>query len=117
MDEEWISASDIEKFGYCPLSWWLSRTKEEEPEDEKLDKGEEKHKEIGEALKDVQKKEKDLKLVENIILVLAISATVTSIVGLTFLYTEDVFSRIFIALSLIWLLAATFFLFMSERHD
>ncbi len=116
MDEEWISASDIEKFGYCPLSWWLSRT-EEEPEDERLEEGEEEHKEIGEALKDVQEKENRLKLVENMILFLAVSATVISVLGLTFLYPETVFSTIFIALSLIWLLAASFFLFISERHD
>ncbi|MEF8873487.1 MAG: CRISPR-associated protein Cas4 [Candidatus Thermoplasmatota archaeon] len=115
-EEEWISASDIEKFGYCPLSWWVSRTKEE-PEDEKLEEGEEEHKEFGEALKDVQEKEDKLNIVENIILFLAVSATVISVLGLTFLYPETVFSTIFIVLSLIWLLAASFFLFITERHD
>ncbi len=31
---ELISAGDLEKFGYCPLSWWLSRKLAPEEGDE-----------------------------------------------------------------------------------
>ncbi len=114
MDKKYISASSIEKYGYCPLSWWLSRDKDEEPKDKNLEKGEKKHEKIGGALKDIQIKEKKLKIIENIILVLAISATVVSVLGLTFLYPDSTFSEIFKVLSLVWLLVATSFLFISE---
>ncbi len=116
MGKEWISASDIEKFGYCPLSWWLSRSEEDEVTDEELEKGKEKHEEVGEGLDEIKKKEKRLNTVENIILGLAISATVISIFGLSFLRPEYVFREIFIILALIWLLASTFFLLLNESH-
>lgn len=115
MEKEWISASDVEKFGYCPLSWWLSR--EKEVEDERLEEGKEKHKEIGEKVEDLKEKEEDLRLVENIILWLAISTTIVSIFGITFLTSFRIFGSIFLILSLIWLLAATLFLFLSEVHE
>lgn len=116
MGETWISASEIEKFGYCPLSWWLSRSKEKEAIDEVLEKGREKHEEVGEELDDIKKKEKKLQIIENIILALAISATVISIFGLSFLRPEPVFSEVFIILALIWLLASAFLLLLNESH-
>ncbi len=117
MDEEWISASDIEKFGYCPLSWWLSRSKSEEVTDEGLKKGKKEHEKVGMELENVKKKEKKLNTIENIILGLAISATLISIFGLSFLRPERVFSKIFIVLALIWLLASTFLLLLNESHS
>ncbi|MBS3817266.1 MAG: CRISPR-associated protein Cas4 [Candidatus Thermoplasmatota archaeon] len=116
MGKEWISASDVEKFGYCPLSWWLSRKKTEEATGEELEEGKEEHEEIGKKLDDVKKKEKQIKLLENIILGLAVSSTLVSMLGLTFLHPERIFNKVFIFLSLIWLLAATFFLYINESQ-
>ena len=115
MGKEWISASDIEKFGYCPLSWWLSRG-QEDVTDDALERGKEEHEKVGKELEEIKKKERKLNTIENIILGLAISATVISIWGLTLLHPEQVFSKIFIVLALIWLLASTFFLFLNESH-
>ncbi len=115
MEKEWISASDVEKFGYCPLSWWLSR--EEEVDDERLEEGQKEHKEIGKKLGDIKDKESKLRLVETIILSIAIATTLLSIFGITFLTSEDIFARIFIVIALIWLFAAAFFLYLSEKHE
>ncbi len=112
MSEEWISASDVEKFGYCPLSWWLSRGKD--VSSEVLKKGTRDHQEIGEKLKDVKDKEEKSHRLENLILWLAIAASLVSLLGLTFIRTEELLNEIFIVLSLIWLLAAVFFLYVSE---
>jgi len=116
MEKEWISASDVEKFGYCPLSWWLSREKEEEVTDESLEKGEKEHKQIGKKLEGLKIKEQKLKLLENLILGLAILTTVVSVFGISFLTSDEIFSNIFIVLALIWLLAATFFLLIDEAY-
>jgi len=116
MEKEWISASDVEKFGYCPLSWWLSREKDEDVEDETLKEGEKEHRELGKKLSSLKIKERKLGLIENIILGLAILATIVSIFGISFLTSDEIFSKIFIVLALIWLLAATFFLLIDERY-
>ncbi len=115
MSKEWISASDVEKYGYCPLSWWLSREVEEGVEDEKLEQGEKKHKELGRKFKDLKNKENKINLLENIILGLAILTTMVSIFGISFLASDELFSKIFVVLALIWLLAATFFLYIGEK--
>lgn len=116
MSKDWISASEVEKYGYCPLSWWLSREHEEKVEDEVLEKGEEEHKELGKKLENLMNKENRIQLIENIILGLAILTTIVSIFGISFLTSDEVFSNIFIFLALVWLLAATFFLYFGEKY-
>ncbi|MFW6048134.1 MAG: CRISPR-associated protein Cas4 [Candidatus Natronoplasma sp.] len=116
MEKDWISASDIEKFGYCPLSWWLSREKEKDVTSKKLEEGEKEHRDIGEKFDNLKVKEQKLKLIENIILGLASLTTIVSVLGVSFLTSDDLFSNIFIVLALTWLLAAAFFLFIDERY-
>jgi len=116
MEKEWISASDVEKFGYCPLSWWLSREKDGDVTNESLEEGEKEHKKIGEKLDSLKIKEQKLELLENTILGLAILTTVVSIFGISFLTSDEIFSSIFVVLALTWLLAATFFLFIDEGY-
>lgn len=113
MKKEWISASDVEKYGYCPLSWWLSR-EEQDVMTQELKKGREDHEEIGEKLEDVKKNEETSKGLENIVLWLAVAASLISVSGLTLLRPEEYLQQVFIVIGLIWLLAATFFLYMSE---
>ncbi len=115
MGEEWISAGDIEKFGYCPLSWWLS-LEEEEVLNESLERGVKEHEKMGEALEEVKIKEEESGKVENMVLWLAVAATILSIGGFTLLRPEGYFRQILLITSLIWLLAATFFLYMSETN-
>ncbi len=114
MGEPWISASDVEKYGYCPLSWWLNES-EKEVINESLKEGREEHKKITGEIDQVKEKEEATKKFENLILWLAISATLLSIAGLSLIRPERIFSQIFQVNALIWLLAATFFLFMSEK--
>ena len=114
MDKEWISASDVEKFGYCPLSWWLSES-EGDTDDKNLQEGQERHSEITEEIGELKDKEEISQKLENLVLWLAVAATVLSITGLTFLRPEGFLSPIIRVNALIWLLAATFFLYMSEK--
>ena len=113
MSEKWISASDVEKYGYCPLSWWLSE-EEKEVINEDLREGSKKHEKISEKVNSIKKNEESVRRMENLILWLAVSATIISIMGITFLYPEGLFSNIFIINSLVWILAAAFLLYLSE---
>ena len=52
-----VSASDVENYGYCPLSWWLSEQDAKE-EITELKKGSEHHAKIGDDVVKIKKKEK-----------------------------------------------------------
>ena len=113
-----ISASDVEKYGYCPLSWWLSL--KSDVKSQELKKGIEKHKAIAGDIHRIQMDERVSKETETIVMWFAISATVISLVGVSFLFpqgteSETYMSNILAFISLIWLLASTFFLYRAER--
>ena len=114
--EYYISAGDIEKFGYCPLSWWLSRGQEEPEESEVLKEGSKKHVEIGSEVKKIRDHEEKVKEMDAGILYFSIGGTIVSLVGLTFLpfSMSEKTSQIMAAVALIWLLAACYYLYRAE---
>ena len=110
-----ISAADVEKFGYCPLSWWLSRdlAPEEGPE---LAEGEKKHEAASADLKGIEVHEARAREAEAGVLYFAIAASIVATIGLRFITASPLqTSQTLSAISLIWLLAAVFFLFRAER--
>jgi len=110
-----ISAADVEKFGYCPLSWWLSRdlAPEEGPE---LAEGEKKHEAASADLKGIEVHEARAREAEAGVLYFAIAASIVATIGLRFITASALqTSQTLSAISLIWLLAAVFFLFRAER--
>ncbi len=54
---EVIAASDLERYGYCPLSWWLGR--DHQVQSPKLASGSREHSELSEELEDIRSKERD----------------------------------------------------------
>jgi CRISPR-associated exonuclease Cas4 len=106
-----ISAADIEKFGYCPLSWTLSWD-ERQGIREELEDGKHKHEDIAHSVSEVKKLERRALTMERIVLYCAVIATVVAYFGidlLPFMYKPSV-SQIMVVISLIWILAALFFL-------
>jgi len=111
---ELLSAADVEKFGYCPLSWWLSRglAPEEGPE---LAEGERKHETVAEDLKGIETHEARAREAEVGVMDFAIAATIVATFALTFLYPPGIeVARTLGAVALIWLLAAVYFLYRAE---
>jgi CRISPR-associated exonuclease Cas4 len=108
-----ISASEIEKFAYCPLSWWLSDFDDEQTP--ALEEGEKKHKRMSRRIHDILTHEEKAKENETNVLFFAIAATIVAILGLAFLYRPllDI-GMILGVISLIWLLAAVYFLYRAE---
>jgi CRISPR-associated exonuclease Cas4 len=109
-----ISASALEKYGYCPLSWWLSRT-EDSQESETLDGGEKAHAEVATDLSGIIQEEHQAKVFESAVLWFAIAATLISIIGVSMVFQvgQDV-GMIMGVIALIWILAACYFLYKAE---
>jgi len=111
--DELVSAGDIEKYAYCPLSWWLSK------QDKKIDSfdGIKSHEKVGDELEDIRKKEVKRAYYNKVILFLAIAATLAAVIGIAILpgIAEKENDYIFLAFSLIWLLNSAFFLYKAER--
>lgn len=114
-EPELISASALEKFGYCPLSWWLSRHEPDEAS-ETLDAGEKEHEHFARELDTIVSEEHQAKMFESIVMWFAITATLFSIIGLSLVIdvTEGDIGMILGVIALIWILAACYFLYKAE---
>jgi CRISPR-associated exonuclease Cas4 len=106
-----ISAADIEKFGYCPLSWRLSWA-ENSGASASLEDGKQKHEDIAHSVSKVKNLERRALTMEKIVLWCALIATVVAYLGIDLLPFTDKpsVSMIMVVISLIWILAALFFL-------
>lgn len=116
---KFLSAADIEKYGYCPLSWWLSRGERKEEEEERADlkDGEKRHRKIGAKVSEIKIVEKQSKEYETLVLWFGTVATIMAIIGLSFLGiipSELRMSLIFMVIALIWLLVACYFLYRAS---
>ena len=80
-----ISASDVEKFGYCPLSWWLSEQHTAESGEE-LQKGSQDHAAIGRDVKNIKLKEKISEESERSILWFSLIAIVFGLNGVAIIF-------------------------------
>lgn len=109
-----ISAGDLEKFSYCPLSWWLSLKSDEN--DESLAHGVREHDILGKSLWKIDSGEKSARESEKIVFWWAIVATVVAIVGLEILYERATeLGEVLGVVALIWILAASYFLFKATK--
>jgi CRISPR-associated exonuclease Cas4 len=118
-----VSASDMEKFGYCPLSWWLSEQKGKEDARE-LTKGIESHAKIGEDVKNIKHKEKRSEESERSVLWFSIIAIIIGINGAAIIYTvyspSSQGESIMIMLSIIaviWVLVAAVFFYFGKKME
>lgn len=112
---EFISAGDLEKYSYCPLSWWLSQ--DFEGETQELAEGIKGHEKLGKSLWKIDSGEKTARESERLVFWWAVVATVISIVGLDVLPRKDslTLSQVLGVVALIWMLAATYFLYRATK--
>lgn len=115
--EEYISAAELEKFGYCPLSWWYSRQGAEESDGDVLDAGVKSHEEVERQLKLVHEYEFASREAEATVAIFSIVATVIALVSLAIsVFVTAEWSLATIAIALLWLLAASMFLYVSLKN-
>jgi CRISPR-associated exonuclease Cas4 len=115
--EEFISASELEKFGYCPLSWWYSREGAAEADLERLDGGKRDHAEMDEQFGLINKYESMSREAETTVAAFSVVATVIAIASLVVsLFVTREWSLATVSLALLWLLAASMFLYVSLKN-
>ncbi len=105
-----ISAGEIEKYSYCPLSWWLGRG-----EKSRYSEGVKKHLEISKKAIEGMDEYKKYRSFEQGTLYFAVGATVVSLIGLTMLYESHIWAMVFHIISIFWLLVALYFLWRYDR--
>jgi CRISPR-associated exonuclease Cas4 len=112
---KYISAGDLEKYSYCPLSWLLSIHSDSDTDETRS--GIEGHEKIGRSLWKIDATEKTVREAEKLVFWWAIVATVTAIIGLELLPFDNsvTMSQVLGAVALIWILAALFFLYKASR--
>lgn len=111
---EFISASDIERYGYCPLSWWLGLQKN--VTGLPLKEGEKRHEEISKKLDLIRNKGEELRDWEMLVIVFAAVSTALAIIGVSLMPFENAMnlSAVLGLIAIPWGAAA---LFMWIRAD
>ena len=119
-----VSASDLERHAYCPLSWHLARSGVKGAGDA-IELGKQRHKEIEEAMSNYQSQ--DLKARKEMVIWtwwFAIVVTLTLDTAAFFFVEEGViadsdfglFARYLVLLALVWLILAILLLFIPWRR-
>ena len=106
---DYISAGDIEKYSYCPLSWWLSR-KEKNKESE----GVKKHREISNEARRGMEEYRKKKDFEKSVMYFAIGATLIALIGISMFYSSFPIAIVFHSISIFWLLVALYMLWKAD---
>ncbi len=109
-----ISAGDLEKYGYCPLNWWLSLGKDDGLGPETIE-GERRHEQVASELKGIEVHAIRAKESETTVMYFAVAASIVAVLGMAFFTPTAIqLVQILIVIALIWILAAVFFLYRAE---
>ena len=113
MPKQIISASEMERYGYCPLSWHLD-LKGIDAEGAEVNTGVEKHKEMGDSLKNLLvEEEKSRETSTTLITVVSMIMALVTVALIILLISNDDINLGFILLiiGIGWMLVASFFLY------
>ncbi len=111
-----ISASDLERYGYCPLSWWLGRQSQSHtPEQEQ---GEIAHRDKAAEYRRIRSIEQKAWDWERMVFLFSLVATVLAVTGISLMRaagSADI-DWILPLLSIIWFLAVIAMLYLSAQR-
>lgn len=108
-----VSAADLERYCYCPLSWHLGR--QSEVRSEALRSGSDRHSALGNDLDDIVQGEERAGRLERAAVLIAALATALALLGALLFSASDpvLMGQLLSALALIWLLMASIILHHS----
>lgn len=114
--QEIISASDIERYCYCPLSWWLGRHGVDAT-GEAVQTGQKTHDKIGAELGKIKTTENEAKTFERLLIWFAVMASMLALIGITLVTSVEsrLFKTVVDIIAIVWLLAALFYLYIGEK--
>ncbi|HNX47058.1 MAG TPA: PD-(D/E)XK nuclease family protein [Methanomassiliicoccales archaeon] len=110
---EVISASDLERYGYCPLSWWLGRKSQSStPEQERGDAAHRDKADEYRRIRNIEQKAWDW---ERMVFLFSLVATVLAVTGISLMRAAGSVNIGWILplLSIIWFLAVIAMLYLS----
>ena len=115
MVKQVISASEMERYGYCPLSWYLD-LRGIDAEGDEVHTGVEKHKVIGDSLKNLLvEEEKSRETSTTLMTIVGLIMTVVTIALILLWLSTDVLRQnigvILLIIGIGWMLIASFFLY------
>jgi CRISPR-associated exonuclease Cas4 len=115
MPKQIISASEMERYGYCPLSWYLD-LRGIDAEGDEVNTGVEKHKVIGDSLKNLLvEEEKSKKTSTTLMTIVGLIMTMVTIALIILWLSTDVLRQnmgvILLIIGIGWMLIAAFFLY------
>ena len=115
MPKQIISASEMERYGYCPLSWYLD-LRGIDAEGDEVNTGVEKHKIIGDSLKNLLVEEgKSRETSTTLMTIIGLIMTVVTIALIILWVSTDVLRQnmgvILLIIGIGWMLIAAFFLY------
>jgi len=115
MPKQIISASEMERYGYCPLSWYLD-LRGIDAEGDEVNTGVEKHKVIGDSLKNLLvEEEKSRETSTTLMTIVGLIMTVVTIALIILWVSTDVLRQnmgvILLIIGIGWMLIAAFFLY------
>ena len=115
MPKQIISASEMERYGYCPLSWHLD-LKGVDAEGDEVNTGVEKHKEMGDSLKNLLvEEEKSRETSTTLMTVVAMIMSLVTLALIILLISSSVLRQnlgfILLIIGIGWMLIASFFLY------
>ncbi len=115
MPKQIISASEMERYGYCPLSWHLD-LKGVDAEGDEVNTGVEKHKEMGDSLKNLLvEEEKSRETSTTLMTVVAMIMSLVTLALIILLISSNELRQnlgfILLIIGIGWMLIASFFLY------
>ena len=115
MPKQIISASEMERYGYCPLSWYLD-LRGIDAEGDEVNTGVEKHKVIGDSLKNLLvEEEKSRETSTTLMTIIGLIMAVVTIALIILWLSTDVLRQnmgvILLIIGIGWMLIAAFFLY------
>ena len=116
MDEtEVISASDLERYGYCPLSWWLGRRSRSSTPDQ--ERGELVHRSKADEYRRIRGIEQKAWDWERMVFLFSLVATVLALTGISLMRASSGANLDWILplLSIIWFVAVIAMLYLSAQ--
>ena len=125
MPKQIISASEMERYGYCPLSWYLD-LKGIDAEGDEVNTGVEKHKEMGDSLRNLLvEEEKSRETSTTLMTIVGMIMTLVTIAMIILWVSTDTLNQnigvILLIIGIGWMLVASFFLYQllvsTEKID
>jgi len=107
-----ISASDIERYGYCPLSWWI-KFKGISVSNEKLEKGTDKHKQLIKKVSSIRDREKYSKVSEFNIKLFAFIAIMLAVNAVAIILPLPLIRNFLIIIAIVWIIIALIYFIYS----